>query len=95
MSHVPSLALRRERATVRNPGRCSLNDMRLFSTPLYIGPVKPHRVCFESLSSATTCTKGAWLDSLPNYHLLSPITQCVLYEQHKASKILKQIDPAQ
>ena len=26
----------RARDTVRSPGRCSLNDMHLFSTPLYI-----------------------------------------------------------
>ena len=80
MSHVPSLALRRERATVRNPGRCSFNDMGLFSTPLYITRQAPPCV-LRIIIFCHDLHQGAWLDSLPNYHLLSPVTQRVLYEK--------------
>ena len=65
----------RARDTVRSPGRCSVNDMHLFSTPLYITRQAPPCV-LPIIIFCHDLQQGAWPDSLPNYHLLSPITQC-------------------
>ena len=78
MSHAPSLALRRRaRVTVRSPGRCSLNDMGLFFTPLYM--TRQARPCvLRIIIFRHDLHQGAWPDSLLNYHLLSPIARVSL-----------------
>ena len=78
MSHAPSLALRRRaRDTVRSPGRCSLNDMGLFFTPLYMTRQAPPCV-LRIIIFCHDLHQGAWPDSLLNYHLLSPIARVSL-----------------
>ena len=70
----------RARDTVRSPGRCSFNDMHLFSTPLYI--TRQAAVWASNHYLLPRLHQGGWPDSLPNYHLVSPSTQGVLYEPH-------------
>ena len=62
------------RARHCSPGRCSLNDMGLFFTPLYMTRQAPPCV----LRIIIFCHQGAWPDSLLNYHLLSPIARASL-----------------
>ena len=62
---------------MRSPGRCSLNDMGLFFTPLYM--TRQARPCvLRIIIFCHDLHQGAWPNSLLNYHLLSPIARASL-----------------